>query len=72
MRNSRGQITGQEWRLLFPQDRGGAIRGSTRLDLYTGEGFKAKQMTREVTGIGRAYLLVEKQSSGRVKTASYR
>lgn len=72
MRNSKGKITGREWRLLFPQDRGGAIKGSTRLDLYTGEGIKAKQLTNEVTGIGRAYLLVKKQGRGRVKTASSR
>jgi len=72
MRNSRGKLTGREWRLLFPQDRGGAIKGSTRLDLYTGEGFKARELTREITGIGRAYLLEKKQGRGRVKTASNR
>ncbi len=69
MRNSRGKITGLEWRLLFPQDRGGAIQGTTRLDLYTGEGIKAKKMTNTITGIGRAYLLKSKSGRGRFKTA---
>ena len=72
MRNSKGKITGREWRLLFPQDRGGAIKGSTHLDLYTGEGLKAKQLTSKITGVGRAYLLVKKQGRGNVRTASAR
>lgn len=70
LRNSKGKVVSKDWRLLFPQDRGGAIKGAKRLDLYTGEGSKAKKLTRAVTGTGRAYLLVAKQGRGRMKTVS--
>jgi len=63
IRNSYGKVTRREWRLLFPQDRGGAIKGTKRLDLYTGKGSRAKRLTRAVTGMGRAYLLVNKSRS---------
>ena len=74
IRNSYGKITRREWRLLFPQDRGGAIKGTQHLDLYTGKGSQAKRLTRAVTGMGRAYLLVNKSRNrgGRLRTASRR
>jgi membrane-bound lytic murein transglycosylase A len=72
IRNSYGKVTRREWRLLFPQDRGGAIKGTKRLDLYTGKGSRAKRLTRAVTGMGRAYLLVNKSTNrgGQFRTAS--
>lgn len=69
IRNAKGKIMDREWRLLFPQDRGGAIKGTTRLDLYTGEGSRAKRLTNAITGIGRAYLLKRKAGRGGFKTA---
>jgi len=71
IRNSYGKITRREWRLLFPQDRGGAIKGTQHLDLYTGKGKRAKRLTRAITGMGRAYLLVNKsRRGGKFRTAS--
>lgn len=74
IRNSQGKITRREWRFLFPQDRGGAIKGTQRLDLYTGQGSQAKRLTRAITGMGRAYLLVNKsrKRGGKLRTASRR
>ena len=56
--NSRGQIQGAEWKLLLPQDRGAAIKGPGRMDIYTGKGEDARQIANQLTGHGRAYLLV--------------
>ncbi len=67
IRNNKGKIITKEWRLLFPQDRGGAIKGTTRLDIYTGEGLQAKRLTNAVTGVGRAYLLKRKSERSRLK-----
>jgi membrane-bound lytic murein transglycosylase A len=72
IRNAKGKVTRKEWRLLFPQDRGGDIKGTKRLDLYTGRGDRAKRLTRAVTGMGRAYLLTNKtaRSRSRIRTAA--
>lgn len=58
--NSRGQAVGNEWRLLFPQDRGNAIVGPARMDIYTGIGETAREKANSLTGYGRAYLLLNK------------
>ncbi len=58
--NSRGQAVGNEWRLLFPQDRGNAITGPARMDIYTGIGEAAREKANSLTGYGRAYLLLNK------------
>ncbi|MEZ5538260.1 MAG: MltA domain-containing protein [Thiolinea sp.] len=62
-----GKRTGSEWRMLFAQDRGNAIKGPGRLDLYTGVGQPAEQKTYQLTGLHKTYLLVRKpgwQNSG--------
>ncbi|RTZ66256.1 MAG: hypothetical protein DSZ29_03220 [Aquificaceae bacterium] len=58
--NSLGQTVGKEWRMLFPQDRGNAIKGAGRMDIYTGVGESARQMANSLTGYGKAYLLLSK------------
>ncbi|MCK5895698.1 MAG: MltA domain-containing protein [Cocleimonas sp.] len=57
---TRGQIIGNQWRLLFPQDRGDAIKGPARMDIYTGIGEAARETANSLTGYGRAYLLLNK------------
>ena len=52
-----------EWRLLFPQDRGIAIKGTARLDLYTGKGESAREIANKVTGARRVYLLLSKPNA---------
>ena len=58
--NSKGKIDGQEWRILFPQDRGNAINGPARMDIYTGVGELARERANSLTGYGKAYLLLNK------------
>lgn len=56
----QGRRVGNEWRLLFAQDRGKDINGSGRLDLYTGIGKGAERQAYRITGNHRVYLLLRK------------
>lgn len=56
----KGKVTGTDWRLLFAQDRGKAIKGPGRLDFYTGAGPQAEQATYHLTGFRKSYLVVLK------------
>lgn len=67
--DAQGNVLNYEWRLLFPQDRGNAIKGKSRLDFYTGTGELARRWANRVTGLRRAYLLLDKQQAY-VQTAS--
>lgn len=58
--DSLGEIKGYAWRLLLPQDRGSAITGRARLDLYMGIGERAKRKANLVTGTHRTFLLLKK------------
>lgn len=55
-----GEIVGTDWRLLFAQDRGKAIKGPGRLDFYTGAGPQAEKATYHMTGFRKSYLVVLK------------
>lgn len=55
--NAQGRETGSEWRLLFAQDKGSAIKGAGRFDLYTGFGTKAEKNAYKLTGYRKTYLL---------------
>lgn len=61
--DSLGRPAGYQWRMLFPQDRGNAIKGQARIDLYTGKGELARQWANHVTGFRRAFMLLDKKSS---------
>lgn len=56
----RGKPSGSDWKMLFAQDSGGAIKGPGRLDLYTGVGDEAERQTYQLTGLHKTYLLVRK------------
>lgn len=58
--NTLGLVVDHQWRLLFPQDRGDAIEGPARMDIYTGIGEVAREKANSLTGYGRAYLLLPK------------
>ena len=60
--NHHGDIVGSDWRLLFAQDRGKAIKGPGRLDFYTGVGPQAEKATYQMTGFRKSYLVVLKPS----------
>lgn len=58
--NHSGKKTGSDWKMLFAQDIGNAIKGPGRLDLYTGIGEAAERKTYQMTGLHKTYLLVRK------------
>lgn len=69
--NNMGIVKGYRWRLLFSQDRGDAIKGGSRLDLYTGKGELALKVANKVTGVRRVYLLLSKNENKMgIQTAS--
>ena len=57
IKNTKGQTLGSQWKILLPQDRGIAIKGPARMDIYTGRGEYARVQANRLTGLGRAYLL---------------
>ena len=59
--NSKGQKLGAEWKILLPQDRGIAIKGPGRMDIYTGKGESARLAANSLTGFGQAFLLRNRQ-----------
>lgn len=56
-----GNLKGYTYRILFAQDRGGAILTTKRLDLYSGIGMKGLQEARKINGYGRLWVLLPKQ-----------
>lgn len=56
-----GNLKGYTYRILFAQDRGGAILTTKRLDLYSGIGKKGLQEARKINGYGRLWVLLPKQ-----------
>ena len=57
IKNTKGQNLGSEWKILLPQDRGIAIKGPARMDIYTGQGESARASASQLTGFGKAYML---------------
>lgn len=62
--NRQGHTVATQWRLLFSQDRGDAIKGPARMDIYTGIGETARERANNLTGYRRAYLLINKPLFG--------
>jgi len=58
--DAAGKQIGTDWKLLFAQDRGNAIVGPGRLDIYTGSGNNAELKTYRLTGGHKTYMLVRK------------
>lgn len=55
-----GKLTGYTYRIIFAQDRGGAILTTKRIDLYCGLGQKGLQEARKVNRLGRLWLMLPK------------
>ncbi|HMX39504.1 MAG TPA: MltA domain-containing protein [Saprospiraceae bacterium] len=55
-----GQHLGYTYRIIFAQDRGGAILTTKRIDLYCGLGQKGLQEARKVNRLGRLWLMLPK------------
>jgi len=55
-----GNFLKHEYRILFAQDRGGAIKGPARIDLYCGIGQQALSIASGLNHYGRAWLILPK------------
>lgn len=64
--NQDGLAAGTEWRLLFAQDNGKAIKGNGRIDLYTGSGHEAEKVAYAISGARRAFILLRKTGSSQM------
>ncbi len=56
-----GNTIGYEYRIIFAQDRGGAIQTTKRMDLYSGIGKKGLDAAKRVNSYGRLWLLLPKR-----------
>jgi membrane-bound lytic murein transglycosylase A len=56
-----GNLKGYKYRVIFAQDRGGAILTTKRMDLYCGVGQKGLAEARKINRFGRLWLLLPKQ-----------
>lgn len=59
--DAAGRQKGYIYRVIFAQDRGGAILTTKRIDLYCGVGQKGLQEARKINRYGRLWLLLPKQ-----------
>lgn len=61
--NAAGKQVGTTYRILFAQDRGGAIKTTKRMDLYCGVGQAGLEQARRVNRYGRLWLLLPKKET---------
>lgn len=59
--NAAGKQIGTTYRIIFAQDRGGAIKTTKRMDLYCGIGKQGLDEARRVNRFGRLWLLLPKK-----------
>lgn len=59
--DAAGRLKGYTYRIIFAQDRGGAILTTKRVDLYCGIGHKGLQEARKINRYGRLWLLLPKE-----------
>jgi membrane-bound lytic murein transglycosylase A len=60
--DASGKLLGHTYRIVFAQDRGGAIKTSSRMDLYCGKGKIALDEAVKINGEGRFWLMLPKKS----------
>jgi membrane-bound lytic murein transglycosylase A len=59
--DAAGNLKGYTYRILFAQDRGGAILTTKRMDLYCGIGQKGLQEARKINSLGRLWVMLPKR-----------
>ncbi len=57
-----GEVVHHEYRILLPQDVGGAIKGTGRVDVYCGVGKAGEQMASNLHHYGKMWLLTPKKN----------
>jgi membrane-bound lytic murein transglycosylase A len=58
-----GTLDHHEARMMVVQDRGGAIKGTNRIDIYAGGGGEAAAFAGQMKHFGRVWLLLPKQGA---------
>jgi membrane-bound lytic murein transglycosylase A len=61
-----GRLMGYKYRVLFAQDRGGAIKTTKRIDIYCGVGEQALMEAHKINGHGRLWLMLPKRAGAPV------
>jgi membrane-bound lytic murein transglycosylase A len=59
--DASGHLKGYTYRILFAQDRGGAILSTKRMDLYCGIGQKGLQEAHKSNSFGRLWVMLPKR-----------
>lgn len=59
--DANGKLLGYTYRIIFAQDRGGAILTTKRMDLYSGVGQIGLQEARKINRYGRLWLMLPKE-----------
>jgi membrane-bound lytic murein transglycosylase A len=59
--DAAGNLKGYTYRILFAQDRGGAILTTKRMDLYCGIGQKGLLEARKINSLGRLWVMLPKR-----------
>jgi membrane-bound lytic murein transglycosylase A len=57
-----GRLKGYTYRILFAQDKGGAIKTTKRIDLYCGIGKPALKEAHKINGHGRMWLMMPRHA----------
>jgi membrane-bound lytic murein transglycosylase A len=60
--DAAGRLKGYKYRIIFAQDRGGAILTTNRMDLYCGFGQKGLQEARKINRFGRLWVMLPKEN----------
>lgn len=58
--DAQGRVASYQPRIMAVQDRGGAIKGTGRIDIYAGAGQAAEEMAGNLKHFGRVWLLLPK------------
>jgi membrane-bound lytic murein transglycosylase A len=59
--DAAGNLKGYKYRIIFAQDRGGAILTTKRMDLYCGIGQKGLAEARKINRFGRLWVMLPKK-----------
>jgi membrane-bound lytic murein transglycosylase A len=62
--DDKGNLVRKEFRFVLAQDVGGRIKGAGHVDIYMGEGEKAKERIENMNKFGKLWLLLPKEKEG--------
>ena len=65
--DKKGNLNCYDYRVIFAQDRGGAIKTTKRMDLYCGIGKEGLEAAKKVNNYGRLWLILPKKITATTK-----